>query len=322
MYCFKEPSSIGLYLTSKCDMYCKHCINDASDFKIEELAYDKVIEIIDYMHYKGIKCIDFSGGEPLLHSKFFDILDYAVDQNLRISIVSNGQTPNPEIIKKLCERKIHSIRLSLDGHNQEIHEILRDQNSYNKLIDNYNKYKEHGLLPQIITVIHKKNIEYLEDIISFVSDLGCERMFLIPLIASGRADKMASLMIDKEDWKYILLSQRKLSVKYKVDLAVDSPLLSIVENKRCACPIGDLMIIIKSNGDIIPCSMLDLSIGNIYKCTLQEAWSCNVMKELRDFSKIVECKDCEILENCRGGCRGLSYTMKGDYLCKDPFCWK
>ena len=56
--------------------------------------------------------------------------------------------------------------------------------------------------------------------------------------------------------------------------------------------------------------------------TIENIWSNKFFDEINDVSNLKEeCKICKYKEKCSGGCRGMAYTMKGDYLCKDPYCW-
>ncbi len=52
-------------------------------------------------------------GEPLLHPRFFDILDHARARNLPVGLTTNGALLNPETIKALAERDLHQIDISL-----------------------------------------------------------------------------------------------------------------------------------------------------------------------------------------------------------------
>ncbi len=41
----------------------------------------------------------------------------------------------------------------------------------------------------------------------------------------------------------------------------------------------------------------------------------------RDIRNIRKCKDCELLQWCRG-CRATGYNVTGDLQGEDPCCWK
>jgi len=45
------------------------------------------------------------------------------------------------------------------------------------------------------------------------------------------------------------------------------------------------------------------------------------MKDLRNLNKIKENSLCDKVVHCRG-CRAIAYAVTGDYLAKDPMCFK
>ena len=105
-YRFKYPSQIGLEITNRCNFNCKHCINDSNNISNVELPLSKIKEIIDYMHSKGLVCLDISGGEPLVHPDIKEIIEYAYNNNMNLSVASNGYLVNSEIIELFKSEKL------------------------------------------------------------------------------------------------------------------------------------------------------------------------------------------------------------------------
>ncbi len=84
-------------------------------------------------------------------------------------------------------------------------------------------------------------------------------------------------------------------------------------------------ITIGKNGNVYPCTLLSLKIGDITNEHLINIWESEneVLNNLRDRVNSFKgkCAKCESLLIC-GGCRAAAYKMKGDYLAEDPFCNK
>ena len=119
------------------------------------------------------------------------------------------------------------------------------------------------------------------------------------------------------------MNHENLSRKYQIDIAIDSPLQSIIKNEFMPCVVGKFLAVVKPDGNVIPCSLLDVSLGNIYEHDLKFIWQNKIIDELNDVNKLKgKCAYCNIKNKCGGGCRGLAYILKGDYLCPDPYCWK
>jgi MoaA/NifB/PqqE/SkfB family radical SAM enzyme len=52
-------------------------------------------------------------GEPLLHPHFFEILDHAASRNLNVGLTTNGALLTPDTIRRLAERDLYQIDISL-----------------------------------------------------------------------------------------------------------------------------------------------------------------------------------------------------------------
>lgn len=86
-------------------------------------------------------------------------------------------------------------------------------------------------------------------------------------------------------------------------------------------------IAVRADGALIPCSQLPphMELGKINTDRLTEIWQTHPeLKRLRErraipLSSFDECKNCEYLPYCRGGCPpALSYTLTGDVYGPSP----
>jgi radical SAM protein with 4Fe4S-binding SPASM domain len=76
------------------------------------------------------------------------------------------------------------------------------------------------------------------------------------------------------------------------------------------------------DGKVMACRRLNLIIGDLNKQKLNDIWvNSEVLNNLRDKSKVKVCGKCNYWFQC-GGCRALAHAIYGDYLGKDPQCWK
>lgn len=88
------------------------------------------------------------------------------------------------------------------------------------------------------------------------------------------------------------------------------------------CQAGNGVCCIKANGDILPCVLLDIPIGNIRENSFSTIWlNSPILEELNNRQKYSEpCVQCIYVEKC-GGCRGVAYGSFGDYFAPYPHCW-
>lgn len=321
MYHFKYPSIIGVEITNKCNLRCLHCINSSSYDDKKEMSFEKIKEIIDYMQFHGVGCLDISGGEPLLHPDLEKILDYGVQKGINLSLATNGLLLTQEYVELFIKHEV-SIRISYDGYDELSCSKIRGKGVFEHVLTNIKKAISKGLEPTLVSVLHSENVCEAEKYVESVSGLGVKKLRLMPFAPIGRGERSGMHMVSPTQWKYILNNFQSWGARHGVLVVVDSPLMAITHDLVCPCVVGKLYLVIKTNGDAIPCSLLNYPIGNIYQNTIDEIWNSSVMQEINDLSKLnEECQNCVYLKACSGGCRGMAYLMKGSFLCKDPLCW-
>jgi radical SAM protein with 4Fe4S-binding SPASM domain len=88
------------------------------------------------------------------------------------------------------------------------------------------------------------------------------------------------------------------------------------------CQAGRGQGCVTSTGDVLPCVLLPVPLGNIRDRRFVDIWrESPINKELASRTKLKgECGGCAVREQC-GGCRAVAYARTGDWLASDPRCW-
>ena len=114
-YLPKKFQRIHLELTNRCNFSCVFCpdgcMTRPRGFMDESLARSALDQIssLDITEKVTFHVM----GEPLLHPKFFPILDHAESLRLPVGLTTNGALLRPEIIEKIASRGLHQIDISL-----------------------------------------------------------------------------------------------------------------------------------------------------------------------------------------------------------------
>ena len=69
------------------------------------------------------------------------------------------------------------------------------------------------------------------------------------------------------------------------------------------------------------CRRMESVIGNVWRENLYQIRSGERCEQHRAIRNIKKCRDCELLQWCRG-CRATGYNVTGDLQAADPCCWK
>jgi len=128
----RTPPNIGLFVTSKCNLLCKHCFywkQITAAKKKKELTLDEIKKVsknLDTLYYLTI-----TGGEPSLREDLPEICEtFYKNNNLRmISLHTNGMLParvrdQTERILQMCKDVKMNVGVGIDGL-EKVHNFLR-----------------------------------------------------------------------------------------------------------------------------------------------------------------------------------------------------
>ena len=123
-----------------CNIECKNCYIESSP-KNDSLAYltfEEVKSFIDEAIDKnlGTNEIGFTGGEPFMNKDIMKMIDYSLNKNFKVLVLSNAMKPMLNRTKELIKLN-HSnltIRVSIDHYEKEKHEEIRGKNTYDVML--------------------------------------------------------------------------------------------------------------------------------------------------------------------------------------------
>lgn len=168
---FKTPPKVemerldNLFLqlcTKTCNLKCKYCYIEKNPYKNEEdfIPLDKVKENLVMVKNYSLKSIYLTGGEPLMHPDFNQILRMCLKIS-NTTVMSNGVMINDKkarFLRKIDdESQFETIyRISLDSVNELENDTLRGRGSFRKALVAIMSLLKYEFNP-IISVVNYKN---------------------------------------------------------------------------------------------------------------------------------------------------------------------
>ena len=148
--------------TKTCNLKCKHCYIERNPYKNEEdfISLDKIKQALIYIKGKRLNSIYLTGGEPLMHPDFNQILRMCLKVS-NTTVMSNGVMINDKkarFLRKIDdESQFETIyRISLDSIDEIENDILRGRGSFRKALGAIMSLLKYEFNP-IISVINYKN---------------------------------------------------------------------------------------------------------------------------------------------------------------------
>lgn len=149
------------YLTYRCNAYCEFChFADHSQFNSTPYASVEDFEKnVSELAKLGVKFIDLTGGEPLLHKDIAHFAAFARSLKIQTSI-----TTNTLLYSKFADRlagNVNLLHFSLDSPFREEHDMIRKVKCYDKVLESIEIAKSLGEFPDILFTVTNQTYKHL-----------------------------------------------------------------------------------------------------------------------------------------------------------------
>lgn len=336
------PLWAGINITDKCNLKCRHCIYEAGEAikNPKELKTEEIKNLIDQLSEMNVVTVEFLGGEPFCQDDLQELIDYARSKHLQVVINTNATLITREWLERNKD-KIFLFKVSLDGHNHEVHDNFRGVlGSFEKTTTTIKNMVDLGLEVCLISTIHKKNYKNIKKIIELAKDLKVNTYTFTIFTPVGRGEKEKQLTLSVDEIKQCIndvilmrLDYEKSGIKLNIKEEIPQVITlkgNLMEKKlnmkTRVCTGGFTQMGISSSGYVYPCTSipnLESDDNDSRKKSLKEIWiNSDLFSKWRDRSNLTgKCSDCDYMQFCGGGCRYISYVLNGSINASDPYCW-
>lgn len=339
-----QPYLISYAITQKCNLKCKHCYSESTEEPDpNELSTEEAKLLLDDIASWGIKLLIFDGGEPLYRDDFFDIARYASTRGLRIVVGSNGTLIDIDSAKRMKSSGVMAVQISIDGAKAKTHDWFRgEEGAFDKAIEGARACKEVDLPFQFGMTIRKGTLDEIADMLKLAVDSGAIAAELFDLVQVSRVkEEIPDELLTTDERKEVMEWLAEAQKDYPIIIRVPGcPMYTLILKERniqpkhfpanllrripyyergCAAGMSNGYLTILPNGDVIPCMLLHIKLGNVREESITQIWNnSQILLKLRDRSLLEgECGRCDYRDRCVG-CRGRAYEETGNMLATDP----
>lgn len=303
----------------------------------------------------GINGFTITGGEPMAHKRFFDILQGIYDRGMYVfELNTNGFYINQSALDRMKEINCRPlIKISFDG--LGYHDWMRNhKGAEDNALGAIKLCVENGFPVKVQMNINRKSSESILSTLERLDEIGVDQTRMICTTESTRWAQNANgqsftigeyydtcLKVLKEyirkPHNMAVACWQFLDLEAKSKSYILTPLRGLLDKYRESRPLcqGNRgMIAVAADGEVYPCLQMSgwmksngISFGNIKERGLQAMlqkgkYLDDICKTIGDMIKVNEkCAKCPYLKVCRGGCRAIAVlTSGGDMLAPDP--WK
>jgi len=255
------PLSLTLQLTRGCNLKCIYCSEPPG---IKMRKHEEMLAMIDKL--SGMRRIIFSGGEPMLYKRFWEILEYARSRFEKVVLSTNGVYITRENIMRLKEL-VDYIDITVDGPRRQ-HNGIRG--NYDAVLRGVVHVSSAGIPFSTICVYLPGNKDAIHYICQTGDALGAVKVKILTPIPKGRSvDLFADFVTGDEIAKLkAYLADEKEKNGWKIRLTI-TDWLKVGEGHA---------ILVEPNGRMIASPVWThedciLPIGNLHSSSAEELWT-------------------------------------------------
>jgi radical SAM protein with 4Fe4S-binding SPASM domain len=317
--------SMEIELGRRCNFACPYCYAATEDDFADELTASEVRDVVAQAQELGARKIIILGGEPMIHPRLFETVEFLHSRGLEVDMFTNGTGMTGDKARHLFQHGVNVV-VKMNSFDQATQDRMCGHKGAYRLIQNALTCLEEAGYPAkngapflaISTIMSKLNEHELVDLWKWARDRAILPYFEL-VTPQGRAIRT--------DWAS--LESARARALFDEICEIDRsqyghnwcPQPPLVANK---CQRHKYSCLVAANGDVMPCVGVTIPVGNIRKNSLREILQdSEIIQDLRHHRSFIKgpCRSCAKAETCYG-CRGAAYNLTGDYLASDPTCWQ
>lgn len=325
-----KPLALIAEITHRCPLHCVYCSNPLNLAAANsELQTDDWRGVFAEAAIMGVLHLHLTGGEPLARADLEELVAAARTQHLYINLITSGIGLSRERLQRLVAAGLDHIQISFQDSQSERADWIAGTKAHAHKIELARWVREHRIAFTANLVVHRQNLDHLEDIVRFLEQLHPERIEIAHTQYYGWAlENRDALMPTAEQLQSALRVVDAARARLKGSIRIDSVLPDYHAQfpKACMGGWGQKMILINPSGEALPCHAAGVIPGLTFDNVREQSlsWIWNESPAFRKFRGEEwmqhPCRTCERRTEDFGGCRCQAFLLTGDPAATDPVC--
>jgi pyrroloquinoline quinone biosynthesis protein E len=325
-----NPLALIAEVTHRCPLHCVYCSNPMELAAVQsELSTAEWTNVFEQSGKLGMLHAHFTGGEPLARTDLTELIAAARAAGLYTNLITSGLGLNEQRLQALVEAGLDHIQISFQDSREEAANWIAGAKAHAHKIELSRAIKKQKIAFTVNLVIHRQNIDHLEEMIAFIEQLGPERVEIAHTQYYGWAlANRAALLPTRAQLDHavaiVAAADRRLAGTMRIDSVV--PDYYAKYPKACMGGWGRRLMLINPSGKVLPCHAAEvlpgLSFENVREKTLEWIWQESPsFQRFRGEDWMPEpCRSCDRRAEDFGGCRCQAFLLAGDAYVTDPAC--
>jgi len=270
------PLYVAWQITNECNLACLHCIEESGPGKAfkDELDDRQVFDVLAQLMDADVPYLSFSGGEPMVHPRFFDMVEYACSRGAELKIETNGHYLTPENCARLKALGVKAVQVSLDGASRETFNRMRVLGEFNVAVDGVRNLREAGVPIEVNYSPTRFNVHEIGAAVDLAYELGAISFYTGKTMYTGNAVKTWHKMApsDEQYGPYFATLHAKAD-EYRGRMRVHFHEMGLLEELRYRLHHPAALLILLPNGLVKLINALPFVCGDLRQQSLKQIWA-------------------------------------------------
>jgi len=325
-----RPFALVAELTYRCPLKCPYCSNplELARFRAEldTATWQRVLAEAARL---GVIQVHFSGGEPLVRRDLAELVREARQLDLYSHLSTGGTLADETTLERLKQAGLDAIQISLQDSQAAENDRMAGEVSFDKKLQAINASKRLGFPVTLNVVLHRLNLDRLEEIIDLAVKSQVDRLELAHVQYAGWAFANRAALLPTRpqvDCAAEVVARARSRLTGRPEIVHVLPDYFQPYPKACLHGWGRVFLTVAPDGAVLPCQtardIAGLEYPNVRDASLEAIWfDAPVFQRFRGTDWMPEpCRSCDRREIDFGGCRCQAFLLAGDAGATDPVC--
>lgn len=331
------PRFVLFRINHTCNMKCDMCASFSDlvppEYRItsrNDMDFDLYKRLIDECAELDVERVSVGGeGEPALHPRWIDMLQYAKDHGIEGTTITNGSMLTRKNVEQIVDMEWDELNVSMNAGNLETHRIVTKTKTWERVRDGLlylaelkRERKQRHPLVRLSNCIFSANHASITDMMRFAIETEANEMTVgLATLDDFPNDGRNILALTPEAFaettrqlaEAVTLAKGAPTLETNVGTFLEtidreSDQLRITESiqLQIPCTVGHWLAVVDPDGSVHPCCQCEDSLGRANNGTsFKDVWHSETYARFRDAARNLPSRG-KSLDNCT--CHSCDFT--------------
>src|SRR5215469_12247239 len=251
-----RPYLLLAELTYRCPLHCPYCSNPPAARSSRELSADDWRRVLEEAAELGALHVGFSGGEPLQRPDLEELVATAKAAGLYSNLITSAVGLSRTRAEKLKQAGLDAVQISFQSDQVDLADKIAGTRAHATKLEAARMVRQLGFPLTVNVVLHRGNIDRLEQIIAMAEELGADRLELANTQFYGWAFRNRRTLLPTRsqiDQALQTTNAARKRLSGRLDILFVVPDYYSDRPKPCMHGCASRYLTVNPIGDVLPC---------------------------------------------------------------------